>query len=66
MLLNLWETDTLTQNFMNLYNLTRIQMCNTLRRLHTDSDSDSVSVFCEETGIKLDKLDVSDNVEFVG
>ena len=56
----------LTQNFMNLYNLTGSQMCNILRRLHLNDNSDSVSIFCEETGMKLDEVEVSDDVEFVG
>lgn len=66
MLLNLWDIDMLTQNFMNLYSLTGSQICNILRRLHLNKNSDSVSIFCEETGMKLDEVEVSDDVEFVG
>lgn len=66
MLLNLWDIDMLTQNFMNLYSLTGSQICNIIRRLHLNKNSDSVSIFCEETGMKLDEVEVSDDVEFVG
>lgn len=66
MLLDLWNSETLTQNFMDLYNLSGIQMCNILKELYSDTNQDSVSVFCEQTGIKLDELDVTDDIEFVG
>lgn len=66
MLLNLWDIDMLRKNFMNLYNLTESQMCNILRRLHLNDNSDSVSIFCEETGMKLDEVEVANDVEFVG
>lgn len=66
MLLNLWNIDMLTKSFMNLYNLTGSQIGNILRRLHLNNNSDCVSIFCEETGMKLDEVEVSDDVEFVG
>lgn len=66
MLLDLWNIESLTQRFMEVYNLTGIQMCNILEQLHLNPNLDSVSIFCEETGIKLDALDVANNIEFVG
>ncbi len=66
MLLDLWNRETLTQKFMDLYNLSGLQMCNILKELYFDSNQDSVSVFCEKTGIKLDELDVANDIEFVG
>ena len=66
MLLNLWDSEALTQSFMNLYDLTGRQMCNILRRLLLDTDHDIVKIFCEETEIKLDKVDVAHNIEFLG
>ena len=44
MLLNLWNIDMLTKNFMNLYNLTGSQMGNILRRLHLNNNSDCVCI----------------------
>ena len=66
MLLDLWNKETLTQSFMELYNLSGIQMCNILKELYFNSNQNSVSVFCEKTGIKLDELDVANGIEFVG
>lgn len=66
MLLDLWNVETLTQRFMELYNLTGIQMCNILKQLHLNTNPDSVSIFCEETEIKLDEVDVANDIEFVG
>lgn len=66
MLLNLWDNAALTQSFMDLYNLTGMQMCNILRRIHFDNELDYVKIFCEETGIKLDEVDVAHDIEFLG
>lgn len=66
MLLNLWNSNGLVRDFIQLYNLTGEQMCNILRRLHCDPERDNVRIFCEETEIKLDEIDVSHTVEFLG
>ncbi len=66
MLLDLWNNETLTQKFMDLYNLSGKQMCDILKELYFDSKQDYVSVFCEKTGIKLDELDIANDIEFVG
>lgn len=66
MLLNLWDKDRIIQDFMELYNLTGEQMCNILKRLHFDTERDNVSIFCEETEIKLDEVDIAHTIEFLG
>lgn len=66
MLLNLWDRGKLAQKFMELYSLTGIQMCNILRRLRIDAEIDIIRIFCEETEIKLDEIDVVQNLEFLG
>ena len=66
MLLDLWNEESLTQKFMELYNLSGLQMCDILKELYFDSDQDVVSVFCEKTGFKLDELEVTNDIEFVG
>lgn len=66
MLLDLWNYETLTQSFMELYDLSGKQMCDILKELHFNSNQDSVSVFCEKTGIKLDEFAIANDIEFVG
>ncbi len=66
MLFNLWETDDLITKFTKLYDASEREICNILFRLHTEETPDYISVFCEETGIKLDTKDISEQVEFVG
>ena len=66
MLLNLWDSDVLIRDFMKLYSLTEIQMCNILKRLHFDTEQDNITIFCEETGNKLDEIDVAHGIEFLG
>lgn len=66
MLLNLWDRDSLIQSFIELYNLTGEQICNILRRLHFDAARDTVSIFCEETEVKLDEVDIAHTIEFLG
>lgn len=66
MLLNLWDYDECIKAFMKLYGITEKQMCAIFRRLYNDAENDNVSVFCEETGIKLDKISVAHNVEMLG
>ena len=41
-------------------------MCNILKRLHLDAEQDNIEIFCEETGIKLDKIAVTHDVELLG
>jgi len=66
MLLNLWDGDALIKDFMELYKLTETQMCNIPKRLHFGAEQDSVIIFCEETEIKLDEIDVAHDIEFLG
>ena len=66
MVLNLWDNGKLIQQFVELYNLTGEQISNILERLHFDTERDNISIFCEETGIKLDGVDVVHCVEFLG
>lgn len=66
MLLDLWDNDRLIKDFMELYNLTETQMCNILRRLHFDNEQDNIIIFCEETEIKLDEIDIAHGIEFLG
>ncbi len=80
MLINLWNYETLTRQFMELYNISDKQMCNILKELFRTPNQDSVSLlceqtgieldyvsmFCEQTGFKLDEFDVANNIEFVG
>lgn len=65
MLLNLWDNDSLIKDFMELYKLTGTQMCNILKRLHFGAEEDCVIIFCEETEIKLDEIDVAHDIEFL-
>lgn len=66
MLLNLWDNSELALKFMELYNVVGIQMCNILKRLHLDAEQDNIEIFCEETGIKLDTIAVTHDVELLG
>lgn len=66
MLLNLWDNDGIYQSFMELYDITNSQMCNIIKRLFNNAGEDNIKVFCEETGIKLDAVDVAHSVEFLG
>lgn len=66
MLLNLWDSDALIKDFMELYNLTEAQICSILKRLHFGPEQDTVVIFCEETEIKLDEKDVAHDIEFLG
>ena len=66
MLLNLWSEE-LSTDFMNLYNISPLQMCNILKQLMLNNDKDNIIIFCEETGLKLDTINVvDDDLEFVG
>lgn len=66
MLLNLWDGQ-LTTDFMELYNISPTQMCNILERLSIDDEKDNIAIFCEETGLGLDEINVVDNdLEFLG
>lgn len=66
MLLNFWDSDALIKNFMELYSLSETQICNILKRLHFGNEQDCVVIFCEETEIKLDEIDVAHDIEFLG
>lgn len=66
MLLDLWNKDELIHKFIELYNLNAFQMCNILKRIYFNDDFDYISVFCEETGIRLDKVNVASNIEIFG
>ena len=65
MILNFWNNGELIQEFMELYDLTKIQITNILNRVSSDTEQGYVRI-CEETGIKLDKVDVSNDIEFIG
>lgn len=65
-ILNFWNNGELIQEFMELYDLTKIQITNILNRVSSDTEQGYVRIFCEETGIKLDKVDVSNDIEFIG
>lgn len=66
MLLNLWS-ENLSTDFMQLYNISTAQMCNILKQLASTDEKDTVTIFCEETGLKLDEVNVvDDDLEFIG
>ncbi len=65
MVLNLWG-EQLSSDFMQLYNISPMQMCNILERLAFNDEKDNVTIFCEETGLKLDEINVvDDDLEFI-
>lgn len=66
MLLDLWNSETLMHNFLNLYGLEKNQFIAVFRALFNDPKLDIISTFCEKTGFKLDGLDIADSIEFVG
>lgn len=66
MLLDLWNDEKLTRSFMELYNVSGREMCNILKQLYLNTNQDYVTIFCEETGIRLDEVDVVNDIEFVG
>lgn len=69
MVLNLWDRYELLENFMGVYKITGMQMCNIFKRLNMFNSlniEDNIIIFCEETDIKLDKIDIACNVEFLG
>lgn len=66
MLLNLWDNNELTQSFMELYGITGVQMCNIIKCIHLNTNLDYINVFCEETGIKLDDVNIAYNIDFLG
>lgn len=66
MLLNFWDNDGLIKSLMELYNLTEVQMCNILKRIHFGGEQDNIIIFCEETGIKLDEIDIAHDIEILG
>ena len=66
MLINLWG-EHLSTEFMELYHISSTQMCNILERLAVDEGKDNIAIFCDETGLKLDEINVVDNeLEFLG
>ncbi|MCR5653705.1 MAG: hypothetical protein K6F88_07890 [Ruminococcus sp.] len=66
MLLDFWDKSNLVVGFMDLYGVSGRQMCEILERIQYNSEDDFVKVFCEETDIKLDEVDVSHDVELLG
>ena len=66
MLLNLWDSCNLTIGFMELYNITAVQMSNIIKRVHENEEQDYIITFCQETGIKLDEVDVFEDLMLVG
>ena len=49
MLLDLWNSETLMHNFLNLYGLEKHQFVAVLKALFNDSKLDIISTFCEKT-----------------
>ena len=66
MLLNFWEISTLTQNFVKLYGFNESKLREIFKALCLNNNQDIVSVFCEKTGVNLDEIDVSNDIEFIG
>lgn len=66
MIIDFWDEDTLTEKFMDLYNLTSAQICNMIKRIKFHGDNDFIFVFCKESGIKLDQVDVTKGLIFNG
>lgn len=65
-LLNFWDKEELKNGFRELYNLSESELMSILDCARNDEEENYVCDFCENTGVFLDELDVSHNVELFG
>ena len=66
MLLNLWNNENLTQSFLQIFNISENQMDCIISRQHLNEDEPYIVSFCEETGIKLDSVNYTNDLTFLG
>lgn len=66
MLINLWNDKELTQCFMQIFNISENLMKRIISRQSLNNEEPYIVSFCEETGTKLDSVNYTNNLVFLG